>query len=67
MVQDETGEDLKLKNLLLKCGNTIVMTAAVSIKFNVPGLFISDGSEPDETDESLSFDFDSEKNRCRYL
>lgn len=55
VVQDEAGEDLKLKSSLLKCGNTSVMTESASIKFNVPGLFIDDGSESDETDEGLSF------------
>lgn len=31
------------------------MTESASIKFNVPRLFIDDGSESDETDEDLSF------------
>lgn len=55
MVQDDAREDLKLKSSLLKCGNTSVMTESASIKFNVPELFIDDGSESDETDEGLSF------------
>ncbi len=55
VVQDDAGEDLKLKSSLLKCGNTSVMTESASIKFNVPGLFIDDGSESDDTDEGLSF------------
>lgn len=55
VVQNDVGEDLKLKSSLLKCGNTSVMTESASIKFNVPGLFIVDGSELDETDEGLSF------------
>ena len=55
VVHDGDEEDLKLKSSLLHCGNTSVMTEAASIKYNVPGLFIDDESEPDEIDEGLSF------------
>lgn len=42
VVHDGDSEDLKLKSSLLECGNTSVMTEAVSIKFNVPGLFLEE-------------------------
>lgn len=55
VVQNDIGEELKLKSSLLKCGNTSVMTESASIKFNVPELFIDDDLELYETDEGLSF------------
>ena len=55
VVHDGDEEDLKLNSSLLHCGNTSVMREAASIKYNVPGLFIDDESEPDEIDEGLSF------------
>lgn len=42
VVHDGSGGELKLKSSLLACGNTSVMTEAVSIKFNVPGLFLEE-------------------------
>lgn len=37
--EDGSTGELKLKSLLLRCGNTSVMTEAADIKLNVPGLF----------------------------
>lgn len=42
VVYDISGGELKLKSSLLTCGNTSVMTEAVSIKFNVTGLFMEE-------------------------
>lgn len=48
-----TGE-LKLKSILLRCGNTSVRTEAADIKYNVPGLFIDEEKEADEGNSSIS-------------
>lgn len=40
VVHDGSSDELKIRSLLLECGNTSVMTEAANIKFNVPGLFV---------------------------
>ena len=42
VVRDGSNDELKLRNSLLICGNTSVMTEAVSIKYNVLGLFMEE-------------------------
>ncbi len=42
MIKDGSGEELKFKSSLLKYGNTSVRTEAVSIKFNILGLFLEE-------------------------
>lgn len=42
VVHDGITGELKLKESLLTCENTSVMSEAASIKFNVPGLFLKE-------------------------
>lgn len=45
VVHDGITGELKLKESLLTCGNTSVMSEAASIKFNVPGLFLKEDDQ----------------------